>query len=168
MRAMGKIAIRLAREADLERINAIYNHYVISSTCTYQTEPETIQGREAWFKAHGPAHPVTVALMGEAVVGWGSLSRFHPRSAYGMTVENSVYVDHQQQRRGIGQALLEDLIVRARALGHHAIIAGIDADQPGSIALHAKFGFIQVGRLKEVGFKFGRWLDVIYRELILR
>ena len=164
MRAMGKIAIRLAREADLARINAIYNHYVISSTCTYQTEPETMERREAWFKAHGPAHPVTVALMGEAVVGWGSLSRIHPRAAYGMTVENSVYVDHQQQRRGIGQALLEDLIVRARALGHHAIIAGIDADQPGSIALHAKFGFVQVGRLKEVGFKFGRWLHVIYMQ----
>jgi L-amino acid N-acyltransferase YncA len=164
---MGEITIRLARESDLQRINAIYNHYVVSSTCTYQTEPETAEARRTWFEGHGPAHPITVALIDHQVVGWGSLSRFHPRAAYGMTVENSIYVDHQQQRRGIGQALLEDLIARARQLGHHTIIGLIDAQQGGSVALHAKLGFVQVALLKQVGFKFDRWLDVIYMQLIL-
>ena len=101
------------------------------------------------------------------MAGWGSLSAYHARSAYRRTVENSVYVHHQHHRRGIGSLLLQELIVRARRLGHHAIIAGIDADQPASVALHAKFHFEKVGHLKQVGFKFGRWLDVIYMELML-
>ena len=74
---------------------------------------------------------------------------------------------HQHHRRGIGSLLLQELIVRARNLGHHAIIAGMDADQPGSVALHVKFYFEPVGHMKQVGFKFGRWLDVVYLELIL-
>ena len=161
------VAIRPATESDLVAINDIYNHYVLHSTCTYQTEPETPEAREAWFAHHGPPHPITVALSGGGVVGWGSLSRFHPRAAYGRTVENSVYVHPDHQRQGIGRAILADLIERAAALGHHTIIAGIDAEQAPSVAIHAAHGFVQVGRLKEVGFKFGRWLDVVYMQKIL-
>jgi len=164
---MSGIAIRLATAADLERINEIYNHYVLHSTCTYQTEPEPIEGRRAWFAAHGTAHPVTVAEEDGRVVGWGSLSPFHRRAAYGRTVENSVYVDPTHHRRGIGRALLVDLIDRATRLGHHAIIALIDAEQLPSIAIHEKLGFERVGHLKEVGFKFERWLDVIYMQRLL-
>jgi phosphinothricin acetyltransferase len=101
------------------------------------------------------------------VVGWGSLSPYHARSAYRRTVENSVYVHHQHHRRGLGSLLLHELILRAQSLGHHAIIAGIDAEQTASVALHAKFNFEKAGHLKQLGFKFGRWLDVIYMELIL-
>jgi len=104
---------------------------------------------------------------GRTVVGWGSLSAYHVRSAYRRTVENSVYVHHQPHRRGVGSMLLEELIVCARQLGHHAIIAGIDAEQTASVALHAKFRFEQVGHLKQIGFKFNRWLDEIYMELML-
>jgi phosphinothricin acetyltransferase len=161
------ITIRPATESDLAAINDIYNHYVLHSTCTYQEEPEPPDGRRQWFKHHGDTHPVIVAEAGGQVAGWGALSAYHPRSAYRRTVENSVYVHHRQHRRGIGSLLLRELIVRARKLGHHAIIAGIDADQPGSVALHTKFHFEPVGHLKQVGFKFGRWLDVIYMELIL-
>jgi phosphinothricin acetyltransferase len=100
-------------------------------------------------------------------VGWGSLSAYHARSAYRRTVENSVYVHHQHHGRGIGSLLLEDLIARAREVGHRVIIAAIDADQPASIALHAKFDFKKVGHFKQVGFKFGRWLNVVYMELLL-
>ena len=164
---MGELTIRLATAADLGAINAIYNHYVLSSTCTYQTEPETDEARAAWFGGHGAKHPITVAERSAEIVGWGSLSRFHARAAYGRTVENSVYVRHDQQRRGIGRALLADLIARARELEYHTIIAGIDANQAGSVALHAAAGFERVALLKEVGFKFGRWLDVIYMQLIL-
>jgi phosphinothricin acetyltransferase len=159
--------IRLATADDLVAINDIYSHYVHHSTCTYQEESEPIESRRAWFEKHGDKHPVTVATIDGRVVGWGSLSPYHLRSAYRFTVENSVYVHHEMQRRGIGSLLLQDLLDRARAAGHRVIIAGIDAEQTASVALHAKFGFQHVGRLKQVGFKFGRWLDVIYMELVL-
>lgn len=159
--------IRLATEADLSAINDIYNHFVLHSTATYQEGPESMEGRRAWFARHGAAHPVTVAESDGEVVGWASLSPYHARSAYRMTVENSVYVRHDRHRRGIGRGLLADLVARARELGHHAIIAGIDGEQAGSLALHEAMGFVRVGHLRQVGFKFGRWLDVIYAQLLL-
>jgi len=163
-----ELSIRDATRDDLPAINAIYNHYVLNSTCTYQEEPETAEGRAAWFEGHGQRHPVTVATApGLGVVGWGSLSRYHPRSAYRHTVENSVYVHPDHHRRGIGGLLLADLIARARAIGHRSILAIIDADQPASIALHQRFGFEPAGRRKSVGLKFGRWLDVVDLQLML-
>lgn len=161
------IALRPATEADLVAINDIYNYYVLHSTCTYQEEPEPIESRRQWFRHHSDQHPVTVAELAGRVVGWGSLSAYHARSAYRRTVENSVYVHHQHHRRGIGSLLLSDLIARAHDLGHHTIIAGIDAEQTASVTLHARFRFEKVGCLRQVGFKFGRWLDVIYMELLL-
>jgi len=162
---MGEITIRLAAAGDLGVINDIYNHYVLCSTCTYQTEPETMEGRRAWFEHHVEQHPVTVAVDAAGrLVGWGSLSAFHKRAAYSRTVENSVYVHPEAQRRGIGRALLADLIERARAAGHHTIIAGIDAEQAASVGLHEAMGFERVALLREVGFKFGRWLHVIYMQ----
>lgn len=159
--------IRLATAADLPAIHAIYNHYVLNSVCTYQDEVEPLSAREAWFAARGPEHPVTVAERDRAVVGWGALSRFHARSAYRRTVENAVYVRHDQHRLGVGQALLADLIDRAGALGHHTIVALVDAEQSGSLAIHERFGFQHAGRLRQAGFKFGRWLDVIYLQKML-
>jgi phosphinothricin acetyltransferase len=161
------LQIRLAGRGDLGAINDIYNYYVLHSTCTYQESPEPMEGRERWFADHGVEHPVIVAEMEGRIVGWGSLSAYHARSAYRHTVENSVYVHHAFHRRGIGRVILADLIERARGLGHRAIIAGIDGDQAASVELHAKFGFVKVGHLKELGFKFGRWLDVIYMELLV-
>jgi L-amino acid N-acyltransferase YncA len=156
--------IRAAVESDLAAINDIYNYYVLHSTCTYQEEPESMQARRRWFANHDNKYPVIVAEANSKVVGWGSLSAYHERSAYRHTVENSIYIHHKHQRCGIGSLLLKELIVRASALRHHTIIAGIDGGQPGSIALHKKFGFAQVGHFKGVGFKFGRWLDVIYMQ----
>lgn len=161
------VSIRLATTDDLAAINGIYNYYVPTSTCTYDEAPCTLDARHAWFAERGPEYPVTVAELEGRVVGWGSLSPFRTRSAYRFTCENSVYVHHEHHGRGIGGALLADLIERARALGYRAIIAGADAEQGPSIALHAKFGFVEVGRFREVGFKFGRWLDVIFMELYL-
>ena len=159
--------IRLARESDLAAINAIYNHYVLHSTCTYQLTPETAEARLAWFQTHGKEHPVTVAEIDSEVVGWGALNRYHPREAYARTVENSLYIRHDQQRRGIGRALLADQIERARALGHHAFLAGISSEQTASIALHEAFGFQKAAHLRELGWKQGQWLDVIYMEFLL-
>jgi phosphinothricin acetyltransferase len=140
---------------------------VLHSTCTYQEEQEPLEGRRQWFSHHGERHPVIVAEEEGRTVGWGSLSAYHARSAYRHTVENSVYVHHERQRQGIGSLLLDELILRARKLEHRAIIAAIDGEQEASVALHAKFGFEKVGRLNEIGFKFGRWLDVIYMQLSL-
>ena len=159
--------LRPMTEADLGAVNAIYNHYVLHSTCTYQLEPETDAARAAWFHDHGRAHPLLVAEEDGRVVGWASLSRYHPRGGYASTVEDSIYVDRAFHRRGIGAALLGALVTRAETLAHHVIVAGIDSGQPGSVALHARFGFVEAGRLREVGRKFGHSLDVIYMQRLL-
>jgi len=159
--------IRNAQTSDLDAINRIYNHFVLYSACTYQETPSSSEERAQWFAAHDADHPITVAERDGEVIGWGSLSKFHPRSAYKNTIENSVYVRHDLHRQGIGFALLADLVERAKAIGHHTIMALIDFEQPGSIALHEKLGFIEVGRLREVGFKLGRWRDVVYLQRIL-
>lgn len=164
---MNSLSIRTATVEDLPAVNDIYNHYVLHSTCTYQTEPSTPEERAEWFAQHGPAHPVIVAEDAGEVIGWGSLSRVHTREAYRFTVEDSIYVRHDYRGRGAGSALLAELIERARALGHHAVVGLIDAEQEASIRLHRRFGFAEVGRLRQVGYKFGRWLDVIYLQLLL-
>ncbi len=161
------MTIRLANHADLFAISDIYNYYVVHSTATYQLEAETIAERVKWFEMHGSKHPVTVAVVDDAVVGWGSLSRFHPRAAYDGTVENSVYVHHDHHRRGLGRAILADLIERAKLLRHRTIIGLISADQAPSVQLHSAFGFAEAAHLKQVGFKFDRWLDVVYMQLML-
>jgi L-amino acid N-acyltransferase len=161
------IILRPAAESDLSVINDIYNYYVLQSTCTYQEQPELLSDRRKWFQHHHDKYPVTVAECDGQVVGWSSLSPYRARTAYRHTVENSIYVHHDWQRRGIGSLLLQDLIGKSRALGHHAIIAVIDSRQTHSIALHAKFNFQHVGQLKHVGLKFGQWLDSIFMELLV-
>ena len=161
--------IRLATEADVPAINEIYNYYVHRSTCTYQLEPEPLAGREAWFKDHSPnKYPVTVAESAGVIVGWGSLSKFRDRAAYDGTVEASVYIHHEHHRRGLGRALLSDLIDRARVIGYHTLIGGTSADQAASIALQESLGFTRVAHFKEVGYKFGQWLDVVFLQLMLK
>ena len=164
---MPDLSIRLATSADLEAINAIYNHYVLHSTCTYQTEPATIEERRDWFAAHGSQYPVTVAERGGEVIAWASLSRFHARAAYRPTVENSVYVRHDLLGQGIGTQMLADLVARAKSLGYHSMLALISGDQTPSVKLHERAGFTKVAQLREVGCKFNRWLDVVYLQKML-
>lgn len=162
--------IRLANESDLPAINAIYNHYVPISTTTYDIEPMSLETRQRWFAGREPIHPVTVAYDDVAtyeILGWGSLHTFRNKPGYRFTVENSVYVHPDHQREGIGSALLLDQIARARALGLHAIVAGADAEQTASLALHYHHGFREAGRCPQVGRKFDRWLDVVFMQLTL-
>jgi phosphinothricin acetyltransferase len=159
--------IRIATTDDLPEITRIYNHYVPRSTCTYQEQPDTLTARRHWFDRHSERHPITVAILEGKLVGWGSLSPFHSRSAFRYTVENSVYVDEAFLRRGIGRRLLRDLITRAASIGHHAIIAAVDAEQIPSIRLHEALGFERVGEFPQVGFKFERWLTAVYLQLLL-
>lgn len=159
--------LRDATINDLHEINEIYNHYVLNSTCTYQIRPESIEARRRWFEHHGPQHPVVVAEQEGQIIAWGSLSRFHAREAFCKTVEHSIYVHPEHRRRGLGAAILDHLIGRARELGYHSMVALIDGEQEPSLELQKKFGFYEVGRLREVGQKFGRWLDMVYMQLIL-
>jgi phosphinothricin acetyltransferase len=165
--------IRLATADDLPAINDIYNYYVHRSTCTYQLEPETLEARQKWFATHPPdKYPVTVGQIasekhGSEVVAWGSLSKFRERAAYAPSVEASIYVRHDLHRRGIGRLLLLDLIQRAKALGFHTLIGGVSADQTASLRLQESLGFQRVAHLKEVGYKFGQRLDVIFLQLML-
>ncbi len=161
------VSIRGAREEDLPRILAIYNHEVTSSTATYDTQPRTPLEHRAWFTHHDDSHPVLVAVTPRGVDGWASLSPWSDRAAYGKSVEVSVYVAEEARRRGIGRALLQALVDAGRAREHHALLARISADNDASIRLHAALGFFVVGTLKEVGVKFGRLLDVCIMELLL-
>lgn len=161
--------VRPANREDLPAILAIYNEAVLNTTASYDYEPSTLEQRTAWFEDHVAADlPVYVAENGAGeVAGWSSLSRFRDRIGYQFTVENSVYVAVDQRGRGMGRLLLAPLIDAARARKLHAIIAAIDAANEPSLRLHAAFGFERVAHLKQVGFKFGRWLDVVYLELVL-
>jgi phosphinothricin acetyltransferase len=166
---MNAPTIRLADANDLPAINDIYNYYVPRSTCTYQLELETLESRLAWFAAHPPdKYPVTVAEIDAAIFGWGSLSKFRDRAAYNPTVEASVYIHHDSHRRGIGRALLLDLIERASAIGYHTLIGGADGEQTASLALQESLGFTKVAHFKEIGYKFGRRLDVVFMQLMLK
>jgi L-amino acid N-acyltransferase len=162
-----ELRVRCATEADLPVVRKIYHHYVLTSTCTFQLEPETDTERLAWFQGRSDKHPVTVAEVDGEVVGWGSLSRWKERAAYDRSVEASVYVAADRHRRGIGRVLLLDLLDRARALGHHVVIGGACTEHPASIALQESVGFERVGCFREVGFKFGRWLDVLWLQKVL-
>jgi L-amino acid N-acyltransferase YncA len=169
---MNSTTLRDATAADLPAISEIYNYYVLHSTCTYQLEPETLAERQVWFAAHSPdKYPVVVAELEGAtlqrIIGWGSLSKFHPRAGYDPTVEASVYIDHDFHRRGLGRMILEHLIERARAAKFHVLIGGASADQTASIALQESLGFTRAGHLKQVGRKFDRWLDVVYLQIML-
>ena len=161
--------VRPATHDDLAGILEIYNDAVLNTTATYDYEPRTLEHRIAWFEDHVQNnYPVLVAVNPqEQVLGWSALNRYHDRPGYRFTTENSVYVAADQRGRGIGRLLMEPLIEAGRRRGFHAILAGIDAGNEASIRLHARFGFAKVAHLKQVGFKFGRWLDVIYMELVL-
>lgn len=161
--------VRAAKVEDLPGILAIYNDAVLTTTATYDYEPRTLEHRTAWYEDHVKNnYPIFVALDdAQAVVGWSALNRYHDRKGYRYTTENSVYVAAAERGKGIGKRLMSPLVESARERGFHAILAAIDAQNEASIRLHARFGFERVGCFKQVGFKFGRWLDVVYMELLL-
>jgi L-amino acid N-acyltransferase len=161
------IITRPATIDDLSSINDIYNYYVYNSTCTFQTEPDTLENRIEWLKDHDDSYPVIVAEAGGDIIGWASLSQFKKRQAYRPTVENSVYIRYDKTGNGIGSMMMKEIIQQANEIGYHSIIAGISGDQDISIRLHEKFGFQKVAHLKAVGYKFNKWLDVLYYQLML-
>jgi phosphinothricin acetyltransferase len=154
--------IRDAREADLPAILAIYNDVVATSTAIYRDDPATLEDRRSWFAARQQeGQPVLVAVDGETVIGFAAFGGFRPWPGYRFTVEHSVHVRADRRGQGVGGALMGPLIARATALGMHVMIAGVDAGNEPSIRFHERFGFRKVAHLPEVGFKFGRWLDLV-------
>jgi phosphinothricin acetyltransferase len=160
--------IREATEEDLPAITAIFNEAILHSTSSFYIQPRSRSQQEAWFKEHGGRHPVLVAQAPSGrVVGWGALSVWNQRCAYAGTAEVSVYVEAAFRRQGAGSALLEELIRRARAAGLHVLIAQIARENSASAALFSRAGFSMAGTLKEVGCKFGRYLDLTIWQLLL-
>lgn len=160
--------IRSAEPKDLSAILEIYNHSVLNTTASYDYEPSDMNHRVAWYEMHQQQDlPVFVAENQSGVIGWSSLSKYRDRIGYRFTVEDSVYIAEPHRGKGVGKALLAPLIQAARDRNLRAIIGAIDADNKASIRLHAAFGFEKVGHFRKVGFKFERWLDVVYMELLL-
>ena len=164
---MGDSSIRLATRADAAAINDIQNYYVVGSTATFHTDPLTLDERLAWLDKRSSNHPVTVAQADGRIVGWGALEVFRGRRAYQHTAEFSVYVHHEWHRRGVGRAVMTDLVQRARALQYHALVGGCCSESTAVIAMLEAMGFDRVAHFREVGRKFDRWLDVVFLELVL-
>ncbi|MCO8121197.1 GNAT family N-acetyltransferase [Stieleria sp. TO1_6] len=164
---MTDFQLRLATAADAQAICDIYNHYVDTSTCTFQIRRDTLPERLRWLAEHDADFPATVCCVDATVVGWASISRWNTRGGWARTGEVSVYIDANWHRRGIGRALYNDLMERAKKLRFHVLLSGICSEQEPSIGIHRAFGFTEVARFREVGYKFDRWLDVIYMQLTL-
>ena len=166
--AVADVRIRLAEVADAAAIRTIYNLEVTTATSTFDLVPRSLEEQVAWLEARSGAFSAIVAVdADDAVVGFASLSAYKERAAYRTTVEDSVYVDRERNGQGIGQLLLGHVVDVARASGFHAVMARIEASGAASRALHAKCGFELVGIEREVGRKFGRWLDVAVMQLVL-
>ena len=159
--------LRLATLEDAELIRQIYNLEVTTSTATFDLVPRSLDDQRAWQTERSGARAVVVAELEGAVCGFGSLSPWRDRPAYATTVEDSVYVHRDHQGRGVGAALLSELVTTATAHGFHACMARIVGGHDASIALHHRCGFEVVGTEREVGRKFGRWLDVVLMERLL-
>jgi phosphinothricin acetyltransferase len=159
--------VRLAIPADAEAIRSIYNLEVTESTVTFDLVPRTLEQQRAWLADHAGAHPAIVAVEGSEIVGFGSLSPYKERPAYATSVENSIFVHRAHRGQGVGKALLTELVRLARDHGFHTVIARIVGDNEASIRVHDACGFERVGVEREVGRKFGRWLDVVELQLLL-
>jgi L-amino acid N-acyltransferase len=166
---MSTFTIRTSHLNDLPAITEIYNDAVLNSVATFDTEPKQLSERHDWFNLHqNPKYPMVSAVSSDdQVIGWGTLSPFHPRPAYDPTVEFSVYVHKEYRGMGVGNAILEDLINRGTILGFHSIIGLITGSNIASLGMAEKFGFERVGLYKEVGKKFGSWQDVAVVQLFL-
>ena len=170
---------RLAAHDDAEAIRTIYNAEVLGSTVTFDMVARTRAEQEAWLAHHGGVHPAVVAVEspavttghlgtgGDIVLGFGSLSSFRERSGYAATAENSVYVDRDHRGKGVGRALLAELLSLAASHGFHSVIARIAGHNETSIALHRAAGFELVGVEREVGRKHRQWLDVVELQRLL-
>jgi len=153
--------------ADAEAIRQIYNIEVTGSTATLDLVPRSPEEQANWMVAHSGVYPVIVADEAGAVVGFACLSPYRPRPGYATAVEDSIYVAAEHRGKGIGRELLNAAVVMARTHGFHSVVARVSATQQASVALHQACGFDFVGVEREIGRKFGRWIDVAILQRLL-
>lgn len=162
------VEIRQAVYDDLPQMLDIYNDVILNTTAVYDYEAHTLEMRRQWFETkQQQSFPVFVAEEDGAVLGFSSIGPFRAWAAYKYTVENSIYVKANCRGKGVGKLLLQPLIEASKALGMHTIVAGIDASNDASIYLHKQFGFEEVAHFKQVGYKFDKWLDLTFLQLML-
>ena len=162
------IIVRHATQHDLPQILEIYNDIIKNTTAVYYYEPHTLEMRGQWFmEKEEKGFPVFVAEEDGVILGMSTIGPYRVPTAYQFSVENTVHVAADARGRGVGKLLMAPIIEAAREMKMHAIIAGIDAGNEVSLHLHKSFGFEEVAHFKEVGYKFGRWLDLKFLELIL-
>ena len=151
------------------QILAIFNDAILNSTALYDYKPRTPEMMTAWFENKVRGNYPVVGIVNEAgeLMGFGSYGSFRDRPAYKYTVEHSLYVAKSWRRQGIGKRLLQEVITKAQGQNYHVLIGGIDSENSASIRLHEQFGFQLAGTLHQVGFKFGRWLDLQFYQLLL-
>lgn len=158
----------MADKDDVLSILNIYNEAILNTTAVYDYLPHTFEMRKQWFDTKKQQNfPVFVVEDDSEVVGFSSIGPFRAWAAYQYTVENAIYVRTDRQGKGIGKLLMQPLIDAAKAMRIHTIVAGIDADNMGSIQLHKHFGFEEVAHFKQVGWKFDKWLDLKFMQLML-
>lgn len=156
----------LARDG--ETILAIINDAILNSTAWYEHEPWDEAALASWLDGKQvDGWPLLVVEEGGATLGFASFGSFRARPAYANTVEHSVYVAAAARGKGVGRLLLDAVVDEARARGHHTMIGGVDASNEGSLSFHRAAGFVEAGRMREVGRKFGRWLDLIFMQKML-
>ena len=163
---MGEILIRSALLADLPRLTAIYNHYVIHTPVTFDVEPYTVERRQQWFSqfAETGRYRLLVAEDSGVVVGYAGTTRFRPKAAYDTTVETTIYCAPEAVGKGIGRRFYEALFQALRGKDINRFVAGYALPNPGSAALHAHFGFKLVGVFSQNGRKLGKYWDVAWME----
>jgi L-amino acid N-acyltransferase len=157
-----------ATEADLPGIVAIYNDLIATSTAVYSDQPVTLAERRRWWQARiAQGYPVLVARDAHGVAGFSTFGDFRAWPGYRFTVEHTVHVRADGRSRGIGTELVRALFPRAAQLDKHMMLAGVDAENAASIRFHERLGFTQAARLREIGYKFNRWLDLVFLQRAL-
>lgn len=167
---MNGFLLRDCGPEDLPAILEIFNHAILHTTALYEYEPRTMEVLKAWYagKVQG-RYPVVGAFDERGrLAGFGSYGPFRPQPGYKYTVEHSVYVAEGYRRRGLGRLLLAEIIARAQAQDYHVLVGAIDKENTASVGLHTGLGFTHAGTVEQAGFKFGRWLDLVLYQLILR
>lgn len=162
------IKIREAEREDVQMILEIINYEILNSTSIYDEKERSYNQQLEWFEQKQKHKmPVLVAEIERKVLGFGSYGVFRPWEGYKYCLEHSVYIEHNYRGKGVGKELLKNLIELAKKDGYHTMIGGIDASNTSSIAFHEKFGFEEVGTIKEAGFKFNTWHDLKFLQLFL-
>lgn len=161
------LIIRKATIGDLPAMLDIYNEAILNLTATFDLVEQTLEQREQWFYKFGEQYPLIVAEDNGEIAGYCGILPYNSKEAYARTVEISIYLSDMHRGKGIGNALMKAIVEQSKELGYHTIIAGITEGNDASVHLHEKYGFKFAGKLKEVGFKFGEWQNVLYFQLLL-